>query len=154
VRYVVAVLRSLCERSKEVAMNRREKLNELTSKVIGAAITVHRELGPGLLESVYQRCMVIELRHMGLKVETEVPVKIRFRGQEIGDESFRMDLLVENEIVVELKSVEEIKPVYKKQLLTYLKLSGKEMGLLINFNEVLLKDGVTRITTLPLDEDE
>ena len=135
-------------------MNRREQLNELTSKIIGAAISVHRELGPGLLESVYQRCMVIELRHMGLKVETEVPVKIRYRDQELSDDALRMDLLVEDEIVVEVKSVEEIKPVHKKQVLTYLKLSGKEMGLLINFNEVLLKDGVTRITTLPLDETE
>ncbi len=122
-----------------------EKLNELSKQVIGASIRVHQELGPGLLESVYQRCLVIELQSMGLAVKTEVPVEVTYRGQLVGDQGFRLDLLVENSLVVELKSVEHVRPVHKKQLLTYLKITGHRLGLLINFNEVLLKDGITRI---------
>ena len=123
-----------------------DDLNRITEQVIKAAIEVHRELGPGLLESVYQRCMEIELGSMGLKFQSQLPVKIVFRGVEVPDDAFRMDLLVEGEVVVELKSAELVKPVNKKQLLTYLKLAKKPLGLLINFNEVLLKDGITRIT--------
>ena len=122
-----------------------EKLNQLSEKVIGAAIRVHQELGPGLLESVYQSCLLIELQSMGLKVESEVPVEVRYRGLLINDQGFRLDLLVENCLVVELKSVEKVQPVHKKQLLTYLKLTGLKLGLLINFNEALLKNGITRI---------
>ncbi len=122
-----------------------EKLNELSKQVIGASIRVHQELGPGLLESVYQRCLVIELQSIGLAVKTEVPVEVTYRGQLVGDQGFRLDLLVENSLVVELKSVEHVRPVHKKQLLTYLKITGHRLGLLINFNEVLLKDGITRI---------
>lgn len=122
-----------------------ERLNELSRQVIGAAIRVHQELGPGLLESVYQQCLAIELQLMGLTVKTEVPVEISYRGQLIDDMGYRLDLLVEDSLVVELKSVELVKPVHKKQLLTYLKLTGCRLGLLINFNEVLLKDGITRI---------
>jgi GxxExxY protein len=120
-------------------------INALTAKIIGAAIAVHKELGPGLLESVYQRCMVIELKSMGLKVETEVIVPVCYRGQNISDDALRIDLLVEGEVIVELKSVEEIKPIHKKQLLTYLRLAGKSVGLLINFNEMQLREGITRI---------
>ena len=122
-----------------------EKLNQLTKKVIGAAIRVHQELGPGLLESVYQECLAVELKSQGLSVQSEVPVEVRYRGQVISDQGFRLDLLVDNCLVVELKSVERVKPVHKKQLLTYLKLTGHRVGLLINFNEELLKDGITRI---------
>ena len=120
-------------------------LNYLSSLVIKAAINVHRELGPGLLESVYQRCMVMELEAMGVSVQPEVPVPIVFRGRHIHEEGFRIDLLADDTVVVELKSVEAVKPVHKKQLLTYLRLAKKPLGLLINFNEVLLKDGITRI---------
>ncbi len=120
-------------------------LNQLTSQIIKAAITVHTKLGPGLLESVYQRCMEIELLEMGLKVKSEVPLEVVYRGRKITDEGFRLDLLVEGTIVVELKSVEEIKPVHQKQLLTYLRLARKPLGLLINFNVLMLKDGITRI---------
>ena len=120
-------------------------LNQLSSQIIKAAINVHKELGPGLLESVYQSCMAIELREMGLRVNTEVPVPIKFRGEEITEQGFRIDLLVEDTIIVELKSIEKVKNVHKKQLLTYLRLADKPLGLLINFNEVLLKDGITRI---------
>jgi len=120
-------------------------INQLSSQIIKAAINVHKLLGPGLLESVYQSCMVIEMRNMGMNVEAEVPISIFYRGKKVHEEGFRMDLLVEGSIIVELKSVEEIKPVHKKQLLTYLRLAKKPLGLLINFNEVLLKDGIVRI---------
>ena len=120
-------------------------LNQISSNIIKAAITIHKELGPGLLESVYQACMVIELKDMGIAVEAEKNCPVVYRCKEINDQGFRMDLLVENEIIVELKSVEKVKDIHKKQLLTYLKLSNKPLGLLINFNEMLLKNGITRI---------
>jgi len=120
-------------------------LNHISSRIIKGAIDVHQELGPGLLESVYQTCMAIELKKAGLRVKNEVPVPIKFRGNEITEQGFRIDLLVEDQIVVELKSVEQVKDLHKKQLLTYLRLAGKPLGLLINFNEVLLKNGITRI---------
>ena len=102
-------------------------------------------LGYGLLESVYQKCMAIELDSLGIKCESEVPIPVIYRDKNISDDGFRIDILVEDTIVVELKSVELIKAVHKKQLLTYLRLSAKPLGLLINFNETLLKDGITRI---------
>jgi GxxExxY protein len=127
-------------------------LNQISSQVIKAAINVHKSLGPGLLESVCQSCMVIELKNMGTKVRSEVPVPIFYRGQRVHEEGFRIDLLVENTIIVELKSVEKVRAVHKKQLLTYLRLAKKPLGLLINFNETLLKDGITRIINDPPTE--
>jgi GxxExxY protein len=125
-------------------------LNVLSSRIIKAAINVHKSLGPGLLESVYQNCMAIELDRGNLKVEAEVPVRVYYRGEEIHPEGFRIDLLVEDTIIVELKSVEKLRDVHKKQLLTYLRLSNKPLGLLINFNVLLLKNGITRIiNTVP-----
>jgi GxxExxY protein len=124
-------------------------LNQFTSKIIEAAINVHRELGPGLLESVYNTCMVIELNKLGLEVKSEVPIPVFYRRQKVSEEGFRLDLLVENNIIGELKSVENIQPVHKKQLLTYLRLANKPLGLLINFNESLLKDGITRVINKP-----
>ena len=121
------------------------ELNELTSKIINAAITVHNTIGPGLLESVYQECLRIELEERNLHVQTEVPVPVVYKGKDITRDGFRLDLLVNGTVVIELKSLEEIKPVHKKQLLTYLRLTGKPIGLLINFNEVQLKKGITRI---------
>lgn len=129
------------------------ELNDLTELIIGAAITVHRELGPGLLESVYQRCMVIELENLGLEVQSEVAVPIMFRGKHIHDEGFRLDLLVEDHVVVELKSKQVIADIDKKQLLTYLKPTGKKVGLLINFNVDILKKGINRIVNGPQDKD-
>jgi len=120
-------------------------INEITSKVIKAALAVHNELGPGLLESVYQECLRIELEEMGLNVKAEVQVPVTYRGREITKDGFRIDLLIEDTVVVELKSVEEVKPVHKKQLLTYLRLINKPVGLLINFNEAMLKKGIFRI---------
>jgi len=124
---------------------KEDELNQLSSKIIKAAINVHNGLGPGLLENVYGRCMVIELEKLGLKVESEVCVPITYGGRAITDEGFRMDLLVECTVIVELKSVEKVQPVHKKQLLTYLRLADKPLGLLINFNESLLKNGITGI---------
>jgi GxxExxY protein len=121
------------------------ELNQLSSQIIKAAINVHKELGPGLLESVYQSCMIIELRYMGMNVQSEVPLPIFYREQKVHEEGFRLDLLVEDTIIVELKSVDKVQDVHKKQLLTYLRLANKPLGLMINFNETLLKDGITRI---------
>lgn len=118
--------------------------NEITKIVVDAAIKVHSHLGPGLLESVYLRCLAYELRQRGLKVVTELPVPIRYFEVEI-ETGFRMDLLVDDCVVLELKSVEDIAPVHKKQLLTYLRLTDNRVGLLLNFNVNLMKDGITRI---------
>lgn len=123
-----------------------KKLNDLSSKIIGAAIAVHKELGPGLLESVYQSCMIIELNRCSIAVCGEVPIPVVYRGIEVHKEGFRIDLLVDGQIIVELKSVEKVLPIHKKQLLTYLKLTGRKLGLLINFNEEQLIHGVTRIS--------
>jgi GxxExxY protein len=128
-------------------------LNQLSSQVIKAAINVHKSLGPGLLESVYQSCMVIELRNMDIKVQSEVPIPVFYRGQKVVEEGLRLDLLAEDTIIVELKSVEKVQDVHKKQLLTYLHLAQKPIGLLINFNETLLKDGITRIINTPPTAD-
>lgn len=134
------------EGSNEVGeKNKESDLNDLSSKIIKAAIKVHSELGPGLMESAYHLCMGIELRNMGVKVESEVPVPVTYNGEKVSDEAFRIDLLVEDKIIIELKSVETVLPIHKKQLLTYLRLADKPLGLLINFNEVLLKNGITRI---------
>jgi GxxExxY protein len=130
-----------------VFKGRSMNINQLSSDIIGAAIQVHQTLGPGLLESIYQKCMVIELERMNRRVRSEVPLTITYRGQVVAKEDFRLDLLVEDTIIVELKSVEEIKAVHQKQLLTYLRLADKPLGLLLNFNVPLLKDGITRIIT-------
>ena len=123
----------------------KTELNELTEKIIGVAIAVHKELGPGLLEKVYQRCLKIALEENGLSVKSEVPVDVIFHGKKITDEALRIDLLVENEVVLELKSVTKLTELFRKHLGTYLKLANKPCGLLINFNEVLLKDGIARV---------
>jgi GxxExxY protein len=120
-------------------------LNELSSKIIQAAINVHKELGPGLLESVYNRCMAIELTNMGIGVQSEVSLPISYKGTLVADDGFRLDLLIEDAIIVELKSVEAVQAVHKKQLLTYLRLANKPLGLLINFNKSLIKEGIARI---------
>ena len=126
-----------------------EGLNQVSSKIIKAAINVHTELGPGLLESVYNICLFMELHNMGLNVTNEVPLPVIYRGQKVSEEGFRLDLLVEDKIIVELKSVESVQDLHKKQLLTYLRLAKKPLGLLINFNEALLKNGITRMINTP-----
>lgn len=115
----------------------------LTEKVIGCAIEVHRVLGPGLLESAYQRCLAIELRNMGLQFETELSMPVRYKN-EILDCGYRADMLVEKSLILELKAVETILPIHQAQLLTYMKLSGIHLGLLINFHQTRLIDGLKR----------
>ena len=119
------------------------KLNAISEKIIGAAIAVHQEFGPGLLESVYEICLVQEMEDRGLKVANQVDLPLYYKGR-LTDKKFRIDLLVEDEIVVELKAVEAILPIHEAQLLTYLKLTNKKLGLLINFNVPLLKQGILR----------
>lgn len=117
---------------------------DITYDIINCAMEVHNYLGPGLLESVYQKALVHELKLRGFNVISEVPIDIEYKGIEVGNE-LRLDILVNEEIVVELKSVEKVLPVHKKQLLTYLRLLDLEVGLLINFNVSQLKEGITRI---------
>jgi len=112
--------------------------------VVDGAIRVHSHLGPGLLESVYLRCLAYELENRGLHVQRELPVSIDYFGIHL-DGGFRVDLLINNQVILELKSVEDIKPVHKKQLLTYLRLMDKRVGWLLNFNVDLMKNGITRI---------
>jgi len=118
--------------------------NEIAQVIVDAALKVHKALGPGLLESVYERVLFHELRKRGLEVKTQVPVPIIYESM-VFDDTFRADLIVENKVIVELKSVENVQPVHKKQLLTYLRLADKQLGLLINFGAALLKDGVSRV---------
>lgn len=117
--------------------------NALTHRVIGAAITVHRKLGPGLFESVYEACLAAELRHDGLAVEEQLGVPLVYREVHL-DCGFRMDLLVEKELVVELKAVDQLGPVHRSQILTYLRLTGLRAGLILNFNTPYLADGGIR----------
>lgn len=119
-------------------------LNSITGQIIGLAIKVHRLMGPGLLESVYLTCLCYELKKAGLMVEREKAVSLYYEGVKL-DQSYRLDLLVQEKIIVEIKAVESITGVHKAQLLSYLKLTGCPIGLLINFNVELLKEGVTRM---------
>lgn len=119
------------------------ELNEISEKIIGAAIQVHSTLGPGLLEGAYEACLKYELEKQGLKVLSQVGLPVFYDGMKI-DLGYRLDLLVEDAVIVELKAVNKITPVHEAQLLSYLKLSEKRLGLLINFNVILLKDGITR----------
>jgi len=118
--------------------------NEVAREIVGAALRVHKLLGPGLLESVYEAALAWELEKQGLRVGRQQPVPITYGALhfEVG---FRADLIVEDKVIVEVKSIEAVAPVHKKQLLTYLRLSGKHLGLLINFNVALLKEGLTRL---------
>ena len=118
--------------------------NELTEKIIGAAIEVHRHLGPGLLESAYEECLCYELKQMGLRFQRQVHLPIQYKEIRL-ESAYRMDLLVEDLVVVEIKASEDTAPVHASQVLTYLKVSKKRVGLLINFNMPVLKDGLKRI---------
>jgi GxxExxY protein len=118
--------------------------NETATIIVNACFRIHSNLGPGLLESVYEAVLAQELRKRGLNVQRQVPIPITWDGMDF-EEGFRADLIVENIVIVELKSVEKIAPVHHKQLLTYLRLTNKRLGLLINFGEALIKNGVKRI---------
>ena len=121
-----------------------EKLNAISSEIIGCAIEVHKELGPGLLESVYEICLAKEFVAKGIFFQRQYFLPVKYKSNLL-DLDFRIDFLVREEVVVELKTVDKIIPVHEAQLLTYLKLSEKRLGLLINFNEALLKNGIKRM---------
>jgi GxxExxY protein len=119
-----------------------ENDDPLTRKIIACAIEVHKQLGPGLLEKLYREAMAIELELTGLKVETNVKIPVSYKGRLIGD--YFIDLLVEDKVVLELKSVERHDPIFEAQILSYMKLTEKKVGLLINFNSKMVKDGIKR----------
>ncbi len=143
----------LTTETQRTQRERRMTHNEISSLVIKAAIAVHRALGPGLLESVYQVCLLAELKSMGLRALEQVAVPIVYRGERLAND-LRIDLLVEDLVIVEIKAVEELHPIHTAQLLTYLKLTNKKLGLLINFNTTKLIDGLERVMNGYLDEGE
>jgi GxxExxY protein len=120
------------------------EINEVSGQIVDAAIKVHSALGPGLLESTYEACLMYELRKRGITVSNQVPLPVRYDDVVI-EVGYRIDLLVEDVVIVELKSVDDVAPIHRAQLLSYLKLSNKKVGLLINFNVELLKQGITRL---------
>ncbi len=115
----------------------------ITAQIIGAAVEVHRTLGPGLLESAYEACLCVELTERGLRLARQVVLPLQYRGRVL-DVGYRLDLVVENEVVVEIKAIDALLAIHDAQLLTYLRLSGKRVGLLLNFNVPVLKDGIRR----------
>ena len=118
--------------------------NDLTGRVIGFAIDVHRELGPGLLESVYESCLFYELQNAGIQVARQLTLPVNYKGLQI-DQGFRLDLLVEDQLIVEIKACDRVLPIHKAQLITYLKMAKRPLGLLMNFNEKMMKDGIERV---------
>jgi len=136
----------LCEKryvSRRNAEAQRITENELGTIIVESAIAVHRELGPGLLETVYEVALAYELLQRGLKAERQVPIPIRYKGIKF-DEGFRADILVEDRVIVELKSAERVSAAYRKQIQTYVRLAERKLGYLLNFGEALMKDGITR----------
>jgi GxxExxY protein len=119
------------------------ELNEITEKIIGCAIEVHKHLGPGLLESAYEECLAYELRDSGFKIDRQKAVPVVYKNIKL-DCGYRIDILVKDRVVIELKSVEVLNPVHEAQILTYMKFANKDIGLLINFNVTLLKNGLKR----------
>ncbi len=124
------------------APSETQALNALTERIIGCAIEVHRQLGPGLLEGTYESALCNELNHVGVNHIRQPIFPVMYKGQVIGE--YRLDLVVENLVVVEIKSVERFDPIFEAQVLTYLKVTGKKIGLLMNFNSRLLRDGIKR----------
>jgi GxxExxY protein len=122
----------------------RKELNELSGKVIGLCIEIHRELGPGLLENAYEECLAYELSQAGLRFERQKPLPVRYKEVHL-DCGYRLDFVVEGELILELKAATELHPIHEAQLLTYLKLERKSLGLLINFNVPVLSQGVKRV---------
>jgi len=125
-------------------LTEEERLNQITESIIGSAIAVHRALGPGLLESAYEACLAFELAQRGLKIQQQKPLPVVYRDVKL-DCGYRLDLVVEDAVVVEVKSVDGLAPIHHAQLLSYLRLSGCRVGLLINFNVKLLKHGISRV---------
>jgi GxxExxY protein len=131
----------------------RQRLNELSGKVIGMCMEIHCELGPGLLENAYEECLAYELSRAGLRFERQKALPVRYKEVAL-DCGYRLDLVVEGSLIVELKAVAELHPIHEAQLLTYLKLDKKPLGLLINFNVPALKQGVKRVVCGDLFKDE
>ena len=127
------------------------EINEITDRVIGAAIEVHRHLGPGLLESAYEECLCFEFSRAGLRFERQVPLPVEYKGLRL-DCAYRLDLLVEGSVLVELKAIEDVLPIHRAQVLTYLRAAQKPVGLLINFNVEILNNGLSRIVNDYLGE--
>jgi GxxExxY protein len=119
-------------------------INELSSKIIGAAIEVHKALGPGLLESAYEECLCHELSLRGFSFERQKPLPVVYKGKQL-DCGYRLDLVVAKAIIIELKCCERIEPIHKARLLTYLKISGLQLGVLLNFNTLMMRDGIVRV---------
>ena len=132
---------ALCVSVAKLSENKME-LNKITEKIIGCAIEAHKTLGSGLLESIYEKALCIGLEEKGLKFEQQKIIPLNYKGRLIGE--FRVDIVVENKVVVELKSVERHDPIFDAQILSYMKLGNYKLGLLINFNSRLLKDGIKR----------
>ena len=120
------------------------EIESLANRVIGAAIEVHKHLGPGLLESAYEFCLAIELARQGIKFEQQKPLPIVYKGQSV-DAAYRLDMLVEEKLILELKSVEKLEPIHTAQALTYLRLTGCKLALILNFNSPVLRDGIKRV---------
>jgi len=125
-------------------VNKADEIDRITRKIIGAAIRVHKALGPGLLESAYEACLVYELRELGFRVEQQKPLPVIYRGVKL-DCGYRLDMVVEDSVIVDIKAVEELTPLHTAQVLSYLRLAGLPVGLLINFHVQLLKRGIRRI---------
>lgn len=132
---------------------RQMTYDELSEAIIGAAIAVHRELGPGFLESIYESCLTHELREAGLVVSQQLAIPIIYKGVRMAND-LRLDILVDDRIIIEVKAVEEFHPVHQAQLLTYLKLTDKRVGLLLNFNSPVLRKGIKRMMNGYLKENE
>ena len=128
----------------EKVVNERDRLNNITEQIIGAAIEVHRTVGPGLLESAYETCLVFELRTRDLKVEQQKPLPVVYKSVKL-DCGYRLDLVVESSVIVEIKAVERLNSIHDAQLLSYLRLYGCKLGLLINFHVPMLKNGIRRV---------
>jgi GxxExxY protein len=125
-------------------VSEKDRLDQITRRIIGAAIEVHRHLGPGLLESSYETCLVFELKQLGFTVEQQKPLPVVYKGIVL-DCGYRLDLVIEDSVIVELKAVEQLAPIFEAQLLSYLRLTGKKVGLLINFHVAVLKNGIKRL---------
>ena len=132
------------EIAEHAEMEEKINLDLITRRIIGAAIEVHRHLGPGLLESAYQTCLAFELRQLGRKVEEQKPLPVMYKDVKL-DCGYRLDLVIDDAVVAEIKAVERLMPIHDAQLLSYLRLSKRRVGLLINFHVQMLKDGLKRI---------
>ena len=149
--FVVKKIKQLCALVVKKLSMKEKEYNHLSKQILDSAITVHKEMGPGLLESVYEYCLIAELRSRGIKAEGQVYLPLVYKGEDL-NKDFRMDILVEGEIIIEVKATEVLHPVHEAQTISYLKLADKWLGFLINFNVTLLKDGFKRFVNGYLED--